>query len=98
MHIIYVLLNTLIQLVGTALLMACILAVTDKKNSKPVGGMEPFIVGLILFGIGIAYGYNCGFAVNPARDLAPRLFTYIAQYGSEVWTYVYLYIIMLFDC
>ncbi|XP_072037744.1 aquaporin-3-like isoform X2 [Amphiura filiformis] len=74
------------QIVGTALLVACILAITDKKNCKPVGGMEPFIVGLALFGIGLAYGFNCGFAVNPARDFAPRLFTAIAQYGSDVWT------------
>ncbi|XP_072030342.1 aquaporin-10-like [Amphiura filiformis] len=73
------------QILGTALLVSCICAITDKKNSKPVNGMEPLIVGLALLAIGVAYGFNCGFPVNPARDLAPRLFTYIAQYGSDVW-------------
>ena len=73
-----------IQILGTALLVACILAITDKRNSKPVNGMEPLIVGFTLLAIGVAYGFNCGFPVNPARDFAPRLFTYMTH-GAKVW-------------
>ena len=35
----------------------------------------PLFIGLTVLAIGISFGYNCGYAVNPARDLAPRLFT-----------------------
>ncbi|XP_071951993.1 aquaporin-7-like isoform X2 [Antedon mediterranea] len=74
------------QVFATALLMACILAITDKKNNKPPNGMEPFIIGLVVFVIGLAYGLNCGYAINPARDFSPRLFTACAGYGKEIWT------------
>ena len=59
--------------------------------------MEPLIVGFTLFAIGVAYGLNCGFPVNPARDLAPRLFTYIAQYGGGVW-WTYVKVLYLYCC
>ncbi|XP_033120628.1 aquaporin-7-like isoform X2 [Anneissia japonica] len=74
------------QVFATALLMACILAITDKDNNKPPNGMEPFIVGLVVFAIGLAYGLNCGYAINPARDFGPRLLTACAGYGKEIWT------------
>ena len=35
----------------------------------------PLFIGLTVLAIGISFGYNCGYAINPARDLAPRLFT-----------------------
>ncbi|XP_072031604.1 aquaporin-10-like isoform X2 [Amphiura filiformis] len=73
------------QIVGTALLMGTIAAVTDERNHKPVKGMEPYIIGMILFGVGLAFGFNCGYSLNPAKDLGPRLFAYIAQYGPKVW-------------
>ena len=37
--------------------------------------MVPFFIGLTVLGIGICFGFNCGYAINPARDFAPRLFT-----------------------
>ncbi|XP_022109637.1 aquaporin-3-like isoform X2 [Acanthaster planci] len=74
------------QLLGTALLMAGIMAVTDNKNSKPPNGLEPIFVALTFFAVGISFGYNFGYGINPARDFGPRVFTAIAGYGSDVWT------------
>ena len=74
------------QLLGTALLLICALAVTDKDNIGLPKGLEPLGVGLAVAGIGMSYGYNCGYAINPARDLAPRLFTLMAGWGSGTFT------------
>jgi glycerol uptake facilitator-like aquaporin len=41
--------------------------------------------GLVVMNIGIAFGYNCGYAINPARDFAPRLFTLMAGFGNETF-------------
>ena len=37
--------------------------------------LAPFLVGLVVLAVGVCFGYNCGYAINPARDLAPRLFS-----------------------
>lgn len=70
------------QVVGTAILLFLILAVTDVRNSAPVAWMAPFIVGLIVVAIGMAWGTNAGYAINPARDFGPRLASFITGYGS----------------
>ncbi|XP_072038316.1 aquaporin-9-like [Amphiura filiformis] len=75
------------QFFGTLLLMLCIMAIIDKRNSSPPKGMEPFIIGLVVAAIGMSFGYNCGYAINPARDFGPRLFTAMAGYGREIWVY-----------
>ena len=66
--------------------MCCIMAIVDDQNLKPPPGMIPFCIGLIFYGTGLAFGYNAGFAVNPARDLGPRIFTAIAGYGQQPFT------------
>lgn len=73
------------QIVGTALLMICIFALTDARNRAPVAYLTPVLVGAIVLAIGIAFGHNAGYAINPARDLGPRLFTFLAGWGSEVF-------------
>ena len=50
------------------------------KQLVPVG------VGLTVLGIGLSLGHNCGYAINPARDLAPRLLTLLAGWGPRVFT------------
>ena len=74
------------QVLGTFLLLLTVLATTDEKNMKVPSSIIPAYVGLIVLGIGVCFGVNCGYAINPARDLAPRFFTYIAGWGSMVWT------------
>jgi MIP family channel proteins len=73
------------QFVGTAILMLVILGITDARNTPPAPGMAPLIVGLLVVAIGMSFGFNAGYAINPARDLGPRLFTAIAGWGSEVF-------------
>jgi len=73
------------QVVGTAALMAVILAVTDARNAPPAAGMAPLIIGLLVMAIGMSFGYNAGYAINPARDFGPRLFTAVGGWGLDVF-------------
>jgi len=73
------------QVVGTALLVGVILAITDSRNSPAPAGLAPLIVGLLVMLIGATFGFNAGYAINPARDLGPRLFTLVAGWGGEVF-------------
>src|SRR6478736_6732904 len=74
------------QVVGTMLLMTGIMAVTDQRNVAPPAWLVGPLVGLIVVAIGMAFGFNAGYAINPARDLGPRLFTFVAGWGSNVFT------------
>jgi MIP family channel proteins len=73
------------QVVGTALLVLLVFALTDAKNLAPTANLLPLMVGLAVVVIGQCYGVNAGYAINPARDLGPRLFTAIAGWGREVF-------------
>jgi glycerol uptake facilitator protein len=70
------------QIIGTAVLLFLILAVTDLRNSSPAANLAPFIVGLIVVAIGMAWGTDAGYAINPARDLGPRLASFFTGYGT----------------
>ena len=74
------------EAVGTALLMGVILGITDTRNSPAPAGLTPVIVGLLVVAIGAAFGWNTGYAINPARDFGPRLFTAVAGWGGEVFS------------
>ena len=80
------------QVIGTALLMLLIFAVVDERNQPPQANMSPVIIGLIVLAIGLCFGKLHGYAINPARDFGPRLFTVVAGYrnngltdGSGMW-------------
>lgn len=80
------------QVLGTALLLFLIFAVTDERNVTLPTGIAPIVIGLIVVAIGISFGALHGYAINPARDLGPRLFTVLAGFrnngltdGSGVW-------------
>jgi MIP family channel proteins len=74
------------QVVGTALLMAAVLAITDQRNNATPAWLTPLIVGGIVVAVGVSFGFNAGYAINPARDLGPRLFTAVAGWGGDVFT------------
>jgi MIP family channel proteins len=73
------------QVVGTALLILVLFALIDKRNSAPSGNLGPLLVGLLVVAIGACFGFNSGYAINPARDLGPRLFTFLAGWGIDVF-------------
>jgi MIP family channel proteins len=73
------------QIVGTTLLLLCICALSDSRNLAPAPYVTPILVGATVLVIGIAFGFNAGYAINPARDLGPRLFTFVAGWGGEVF-------------
>ncbi len=73
------------QVVGTALLVAVIFGITDSRNSPAPNGLAPVVVGLLVVVIGATFGFNAGYAINPARDFGPRLFTAVAGWGPEVF-------------
>jgi MIP family channel proteins len=73
------------QVVGTAMLLVVIFALTDQRNIPPSPAFIPVVVGLLVVGIGVAFGFNAGYAINPARDFGPRLFTAVAGWGSDVF-------------
>jgi len=70
------------QIIGTAILVFLVFAVTDARNSAPIGNIAPIVVGLVVVAIGMAWGTDAGYAINPARDFGPRLAEYITGYGG----------------
>jgi glycerol uptake facilitator protein len=70
------------QTIGTALLLLMIFAITDERNQPP-GNLQPLMVGLVVVIIGMAYGGMHGYAINPARDFGPRLFTVVAGFKNN---------------
>jgi MIP family channel proteins len=73
------------QVVGTALLVGVIFGITDTRNSPVPAGLVPVVVGLLVLLIGATFGFNSGYAINPARDFGPRLFTSVAGWGGDVF-------------
>ncbi|HTP86863.1 MAG TPA: MIP/aquaporin family protein [Bryobacteraceae bacterium] len=70
------------QLIGTGLLMLMIFAITDERNQPPAI-LQPIAIGLVVVAIGMAYGGMHGYAINPARDFGPRLFTAVAGFRNN---------------
>nr|AHA92968.1 aquaporin 3 [Sarotherodon melanotheron] len=74
------------QIIGTTALIVCILAIVDPFNNPIPQGLEAFTVGFVVLVIGLSMGFNSGYAVNPARDFGPRLFTAMSGWGVAVFT------------
>lgn len=72
------------QLVGTAILVFVIFALTTAWNNPPMANLGPVVIGLLVVGIGMAFGANAGYAINPARDFGPRIASLITGYGGAM--------------
>ena len=99
--------NFLSEVIGTAILLFGILAIAAnaQKLTTPTGvdlslvfsqGIQPILVGFLVWGIGLSLGGPTGYAINPARDLGPasraRLLP-IAGKGKSDWGYAWIPVI-----
>lgn len=71
------------QVIGTALLLALVFAITDERNQPQAANLAPILIGLVVVAIGISFGGLHGYAINPARDFGPRLFTVVAGFKNN---------------
>lgn len=84
--------NLLSEIVGTFVLILVASAIASKAGAPtgPAPGLTPYLVGCLVWGIGLSLGGTTGYAINPARDLGPRLahtFLPIAGKGDSEWGY-----------
>lgn len=92
--------NLLTELIGTFILVFGVLAILSPKNLNPdtgfPSGMGPGLVGLLVFSIGLSLGGPTGYAINPARDLGPRLAHFVLPIpgkGASGWSYAWVPVI-----
>ena len=63
--------NMISEIIGTAVLIIGVFAIAVKGGA--VGGLTPYLVGILVYSIGLSLGGTTGYAINPARDLGPRI-------------------------
>jgi glycerol uptake facilitator protein len=86
------LLNIVSEALGTAVLVVVAAAIFSHgvSASGPAAGLGPWLVGSLVWGIGLSLGGTTGYAINPARDLGPRLahaLLPIPGKGGSNWRY-----------
>ena len=72
------------QVIGTAILVFLIFAIVEARATPPLANLAPVVIGLLVVGIGMAWGTDAGYAINPARDFGPRLASFVTGYGSAM--------------
>ena len=92
--------NLITEIIGTAVLMFGVLGILGNAQQLPQGGADlftfgilPLLVGLLVLGIGLSLGGPTGYAINPARDLGPRIahaVLPIAGKGPSDWGYSWI--------
>ncbi len=89
--------NLVCEIIGTALLVLAVQALLAPANLVPDSGFDkalaPALVGLVVWAIGLSLGGPTGYAINPARDLGPRLAHFvlpIAGKGGCDWGYAWV--------
>lgn len=81
--------NAVTEVIGTAMLLIGVLAIGISEGAA-ASGVGPLLVGLLVFSIGLSLGGPTGYAINPARDLGPRIahaLLPIAGKGDSDWGY-----------
>jgi MIP family channel proteins len=74
------------QFLGTTILVFLIFVINEEKNKIFDTNIAPILVSLVVVAIGMSFGVNAGYAINPARDLGPRIMTYMLGWGKIVFT------------
>lgn len=85
--------NLISEVLATFILFVCILAIGANKFTD---GLNPFVVGFLLVGVGLSFGGTTGYAMNPARDLGPRIAHAVlplGKKGSSDWGYAWIPIV-----
>jgi glycerol uptake facilitator protein len=89
--------NLMTEIIGTFVLMFVIYAIFSKNGAGGAGGpasaVGPYLVAFLVWGIGLSLGGPTGYAINPARDLGPRIahaILPIAGKGSSDWGYSWI--------
>jgi glycerol uptake facilitator protein len=77
--------NFLSEFLGTAVLLLGVRALTDRHNAAPGGYVEPLALGALVWAIGLSLGGLTGYAINPARDLGPRIASALLGWGPSVF-------------
>ncbi|KAG1745874.1 major intrinsic protein superfamily membrane channel protein [Suillus paluster] len=75
------------EFIGAAMLLTGIFMATDKKNGPLPSGVLPLAIFFTVLAISSSLGMDTGAALNPARDLGPRILTAMVGYGREVFTF-----------
>ncbi len=81
--------NLMTEIIGTAILVIAASSIVAESGS----GIAPFLVGALVWGIGLSLGGPTGYAINPARDLGPRIahaLLPVAGKGSSDWSYAWI--------
>lgn len=86
----------LTEMLGTALLVGGIVAITHKSNGIDAK-VVPVYISLLLTTIVFSFGYQTAFSLNPARDLGPRLFTLLAGWESFTYEQSYFWVPLVAD-
>jgi glycerol uptake facilitator protein len=86
------LMNFISEVIGTAVLVLVAGAITSKLvlSSGAAAGLAPYLVSCLVWGIGLSLGGTTGYAINPARDLGPRIahaLLPIPGKGANDWSY-----------
>jgi glycerol uptake facilitator protein len=82
--------NLMSEIIATAVLVLAILFIGANEFSQ---GLNPLVVGLLIIAIGLSLGGTTGFAINPARDLGPRIAHFllpISGKGNSDWSYAWI--------
>jgi glycerol uptake facilitator protein len=77
--------NFFSEFLATAVLLVGVRALTDRRNAAPGGYVEPLALGALVWAIGLSLGGLTGYAINPARDLGPRLASALLGWGRAVF-------------
>ncbi|GJN88474.1 hypothetical protein Rhopal_001440-T1 [Rhodotorula paludigena] len=73
------------EILAGGVLTIAVLALGDENNAPPGAGLGAIVLGFVVVAIGMSNGWISGYAINPARDLGPRLALWCLGYGMKLW-------------